>query len=191
MKKKRILCYGDSNTWGYNPASLSGEPYKKPWPDLLDGYETINCGMNGREIPDTMMKDTVRMFQSYEPVDLLIVVLGTNDLLMHADFKAEDVTKKMSAFLTYVRNQMPELKILLVAPPLMQKGEWVQEERLIKESQRLQNLYRNLADKIKVYYANAGRWNIPLMYDGVHMTEQGHHEFAEHLQSIVQKIFYL
>ena len=51
----RILCIGDSNTYGYDPRSYFGDRYPEDirWTGLLRkaGYEFINCGQNGREIP--------------------------------------------------------------------------------------------------------------------------------------------
>ena len=53
--KRRILCYGDSNTYGYDPRSYLGGRYPESvrWTSLLntDDWETINEGMNGRCIP--------------------------------------------------------------------------------------------------------------------------------------------
>ena len=52
----RILCFGDSNTYGYDPRGFFGDRYddKDRWVDLLakqTGHEVINAGANGREIP--------------------------------------------------------------------------------------------------------------------------------------------
>ena len=54
----KIICFGDSNTWGYDPRSYLGERYPKDvrWTGLLSalpGLEVVNCGVNGRTIPNT------------------------------------------------------------------------------------------------------------------------------------------
>ena len=74
-----IICFGDSNTYGYDPRSWMGGRYDADsrWVDILvskTGWTVQNMGVNGREIPLTapdMPTDT----------DLLIVMLGSNDLL--------------------------------------------------------------------------------------------------------------
>ena len=72
-------------------------------------------------------------------------------------------------------------KILLVSPPSMTFGEWVQEEHLAADSACLAGLYRELAARLGVRFADAGLWGVALAYDGVHFTEQGHKAFAEGL----------
>ena len=52
----RLLCFGDSNTYGYDPRSYGGDRYppESRWTDLLaesTGWEVVNLGQNGREIP--------------------------------------------------------------------------------------------------------------------------------------------
>ena len=73
------ICFGDSNTYGYDPRSYFGGHYPKEsrWVDLLatrTGWDLCNQGQNGRTIPQT------KVFFPAD-IDLLIVMLGTNDLL--------------------------------------------------------------------------------------------------------------
>ena len=75
----KVICFGDSNTYGYDPRSYFGGRYDADsrWVDILaaeTGWEIRNMGQNGKEIPliaPDFPTDT----------DLLIVMLGTNDLL--------------------------------------------------------------------------------------------------------------
>jgi lysophospholipase L1-like esterase len=72
-------------------------------------------------------------------------------------------------------------KILLIAPPLLQPGEWVDSKSLILESQILGILYMELAQQLQIGFTDSGNWKIPLCFDGVHFTEQGHQRFAAEL----------
>lgn len=159
-----ICCYGDSNTYGYDPRSYLGGRYPKDarWVDLLaeeTGWNCRNNGMNGRTVPRAKIS---------AEADLLIVMLGTNDLLQGAS--AKETAARMEACLP--RDQ----RILLIAPPL-QRGEWVTEAAL-GESGLLAAQYCALARKCGVRFADAAAWDIPLAYDGVHFTEEGHRHFA-------------
>ena len=169
----KVICYGDSNTYGYDPRSYFGSRYEEPWPELLareTGWVVVNQGDNGREIPMsnvTFMEDT----------DLVIVMLGTNDLLQSGT--SQNIGQKMKQFL--ISLNLPKEKVLLIAPPPMKYGEWVWEQRLIDESVSVADVYQALAQDLGICFADAGQWNIPLSYDGVHFTQEGHRDFARQL----------
>ena len=166
-----ILCYGDSNTYGYDPRGYFGGRYDHPWPELLGeltGWTVQNNGASGREIPR-------REVVFPKDLDLLIVMLGTNDLLQGAT--AGEAGGRMRRFLS-VQNRE---KLLLLAPPPMTAGEWVSSELLIRESQKLNQVYRKLASEMGLRFVDAAGWDIPMAYDGVHFTEEGHRRFAERL----------
>ena len=75
----RVLCIGDSNTYGYDPRTYFGSRYPAEvrWTDRLDGYEVINCGMNGLPVPYDSRPFT-DLIRTYSP-DLVVVMLGSND----------------------------------------------------------------------------------------------------------------
>ena len=82
---RRLLCYGDSNTYGYDPRSYLGGRYPESvrWTALLReyGWDVINRGENGRSIPcgDGEIKAAVQSLRRVE-ADILTVMLGSNDL---------------------------------------------------------------------------------------------------------------
>ena len=220
-----ILCYGDSNTYGYAPM-LAGSfryPEEDIWPAILEretGIRTRNLGLCGREIPvwprqteairQMLVKETleegpvlsdettrkVDALSSWEgrrdfaggiygescvPQIRLLIMLGTNDLLKHRNFLAEDVTARMEQFLlTLLQETTLQQKgsICIVPPPSMQQGEWVDEVRLLRESRRLHETYALLAKKLGIVCIQTGNWSIPLSFDGVHFTQEGHRIFA-------------
>ena len=107
----KVICFGDSNTYGYDPRGYFGGRYDEDcrWVDILaaeTGWDICNMGQNGREIPaaaPTFPADT----------DLLIVMLGTNDLLQGRS--PEQAAEKLERFLAVV--PLERSKILLLAPP--------------------------------------------------------------------------
>ena len=176
----RILCFGDSNTYGYDPRGVFDERYdaKDRWVYLLSkltGHECINAGANGREIPRNPYD--LRLLTDHAPVDIFLVMLGTNDLLQGAT--AKEASARMDAFLSAL---LPHCKqILLVAPPSMKRGAWVPTDALVEESIHLAEEYKFLADKLRISFVDTRAWSIDLAFDGVHFTELGHHAFAGHL----------
>ena len=191
--KRKIICYGDSNTFGHDPQSPIGRhfPADVRWTGHLDGWETVNCGLNGRQIPvgDTETQCAVAQIVSHCPASLVTVMLGTNDLLWNPGFLAEDAAARMDAFL-YALSDLPDaVPLLLIAPPPMIPGEWVQEARLLTQSKRLGGLYQALAANHGVYFADAAEWAPELAYDGIHLTAEGHLRFAEGLAAVLARFF--
>ena len=190
----RILCIGDSNTYGYDPRSFLGDRYPEEvrWTGLLHkaGWEMINCGQNGREIParETQFASFAQMLREEQPLGLVTIMLGTNDLLQHPRFLAEDVAARMEAFLSYLSSALPGARFLLIAPPPMRSGEWVADDRLLVESARLGKCYRELAARLGIAFADAGEWNVALCFDGVHFTPEGHKAFAEGISVYLRDI---
>lgn len=176
----RILCFGDSNTYGFDPRSYLGDRYaaEDRWTDILakkTPWEVINAGANGREIPRNPY--ALRLLSQHAPVDVFLVMLGTNDLLQGAS--ASEAAGRMEAFLNPL---LPHCKtILLVSPPPMKRGAWVPTDALAAESLQLAEAYQALAQKLGIPFADTRGWNIELAFDGVHFTGEGHHTFASQL----------
>ena len=180
----RILCFGDSNTYGYDPRGFLGDRYgtEDRWVDLLAKqtcHEVINAGANGQEIPRNPY--ALRLLTEHAPVDIFLVLLGTNDLLQGTS--AKEAAARMEAFLTPL---LPHCKqILLVVPPPMKRGAWVPSDELVAESIHLAEEYKLLAEKLNIQFVDTLDWNIELAFDGVHFTEEGHHTFANHLMEVI------
>ena len=176
----RILCFGDSNTYGYDPRGFFVDRYGagNRWVDLSakqTGHKVINAGTNGQEIPRNPY--ALRLLTEHAPVDIFLVMLGTNDLLQGAS--AKESADRMEAFLNQL---LPHCKqILLVAPPPMKRGAWVTSDELMAESINLAEEYKLLAETLNIPFVDTRHWNIDLTFDGVHFTESGHHTFAENL----------
>lgn len=167
-----VICFGDSNTYGYDPRGYFGGRYDADcrWVDILaaeTGWTVYNMGQNGREIPSAAPAFPVN-------TDLLIIMLGTNDLLQGRS--PEQATEKLERFLSGI--SLDRSRILLIAPPTVTLGEWVPSQQLIDDSRTFSRLCQALAKQVGIRFTDAGKWDISLAYDGVHFTEQGHKAFA-------------
>ena len=176
----KVICFGDSNTYGYDPRSWFGGRYDKDsrWVDILaakTGWTVCNWGANGREIPTaapTFPADT----------DLLILMLGTNDLLQGRS--PEAAAGKLEHLISGL--PLDRKHLLLIAPPPLDLGEWVQSQPLIDHSRTFAQDCQSLAQRLGIPFADAGRWHVSLAYDGVHFTEQGHRAFATGLLEVLK-----
>ena len=177
-----VTCFGDSNTYGYDPRSFLGGRYDPDhrWVDILaaeTGWTVYNMGQNGREIPTSLPSIP-------SDTDLLILMLGTNDLLQ--GLSAEMAAAKLERFVQKIPLS-PE-QILLIAPPPMTLGEWVPSQQLIDHSHTFAQNCTALAQRSGIHFANAGDWNISLAYDGVHFTQKGHRAFAAGLLNVLSTL---
>jgi lysophospholipase L1-like esterase len=133
---KTVLCYGDSNTWGYNPLSQGRYPLEARWVSVLarelgPSYLVIPEGLNGRT---TVWPDPVEgeyksgkthltpCLESHYPVDLVVLMLGTNDLKHRFGLSASDIAYGAATLVNMIQRcdfgpdgAAPE--VLLIAPP--------------------------------------------------------------------------
>lgn len=178
----KILCIGDSNTYGYDPRSYLGDRYPADvrWTDRLDNCEVINCGVNGMTIPreNSRYPGLVRI----NDPDLVIVMLGTNDLFK--SITAEQIADQMGRFLDSILSAAKQ--ILLISPPVLEYGEWVMDDDLVEESQDLGRAYRELAERKGCLFADSAEWGIEMTYDGVHFSPEGHAVFAQKLGELLE-----
>lgn len=184
----RLVCFGDSNTYGYDPCSPLGARYPAQirWTGRLKalaGLEVVNLGRNGRAIP---LQPEVRTAAAAElsaagPADLTAVMLGSNDLLLDPALTAGTVAERMARFLPAVTGP-----VLLIAPPPLTSGTWVSDSRSQAQSTRLAWYYERTARQLGAAFADSGAWGVELSFDGVHFTEAGHAAFADGLLSILR-----
>ena len=180
----KILCFGDSNTYGYDPRSFFGSQYpaQHRWVDLLAqklSCKAVNAGENGREIPrrEGELQRFDLMLSNQKPLDLLIIMLGGNDLLQGNSVEA--IARRMEFFLE--RISLKRSKIVLIGPPRMRPGAWITDDRLLEACVQLNAAYRTVAENLSVRFVDASAWDIDVTFDGVHYSEQGHQTFAENL----------
>lgn len=196
-----IICYGDSNTYGYDPCTIMGDQYSEEdrWTGILEretGWNIENHGICGRCIPHTESQirfacEQLKDWQDKETPVWMWIMLGTNDLLQERRFTAEDVAQRMEIFLKKILAEPAvsggKIRLHLISPSWMEYGAWVNEERLYRESRRLGEEYRKVAKCLGIGFTDAGKWEIPVVYDGVHFSEKGHHIFAENIEHTIIK----
>ena len=187
----RILCFGDSNTYGYDPRDALERRYppQERWPDLLaaaTGWDVVNLGLNGRTIPHHPRETETALAQirKYLPAACLVVLLGSNDALLMDDASAEKIGARMDRFLHALRGELPDLPILLLSPPRVEIP-LAHVQELFRE---LIPAYRKLAAKYRVSFASPPSWQLPLSADEVHFSAEAHANFARKIEPLLRQI---
>lgn len=178
-----VLCFGDSNTYGYDPRGFFGGRYSSDnrWVDILakrTGWHFCNEGQNGQEITDFS-----HIYR--QNADLYIIMLGTNDLLQGCT--ASQTAKRMEQALQRIPAS-PE-KTILIVPPHLQRGEWVTDAYFVDQSKELSHHYQSLGLEFGVSVLDSGEWDVQICFDGVHFTEKGHCDFANSLYRALSERF--
>ena len=205
----QILCFGDSNTHGYNGETQGRFSWERRWTGLLakrlgPEYRVIEEGLNGRTTGfverGKKYRDPVPYLApcmlSHMPLDLMIVMLGTNDTKPVFHVSPEEIACSMRKLMLRVRNYMrvkeQRGQALLVAPVPMTASVLSSgiefDLTSVEKSRQLAPLYRKLAEKLDVDFWDAGAAGIELCGDGCHLSELGHQQFAEEIERQVKKL---
>ncbi len=201
MQMKKVLFYGDSNTYGFDPRGMMGGrlPESDRWTDLLANkmygeWRVFADGMNGRLIPDNpySLLSLDKSVLDYSPLDLFAVMLGTNDLINMSLPDAETVATKMRDFIERQldRTEFIDNKtgFLLISPPriLPHMDEHLEEAEA--QRKRFSSELDIIAQEVGIFFADASEWDLDMSFDGVHMNAEGHRLFAEKMADILQGI---
>ena len=181
-----IFCYGDSNTYGYDPRGAFGGRYESEdrWCDILaENFhcQTVNFGENGRTIPtDRWSLDYLIDRIRQADAEVLLIMLGSNDVLL-MDSHPESVAHRMEVLLDSIRAALPALSIVLLSAP---------QVRIPGFPEVMTDLSRRCAQAAaarNIPFIDTCAWAIPLAHDGVHFSQEGHRVFAENLTRALKK----
>ena len=187
MEEKTIFCYGDSNTNGFDPRSFLGGRYEADsrWCDLLaehTGHKVINAGEDGRMIPRGQWDfDELRWAMQDSRPDLILVMLGTNDILCGASY--ETAAERMEALLRFFHRGWADIPLVLLGVPPVR----IPDDTLCQEVERLNLRYARLAEQRGLVFCDVSGWGFSLACDGVHLSEEDHRRFAVRLEDFLRE----
>lgn len=207
----RVLCYGDSNTWGDTPdGSFFRYPANIRWTGLLqkklgDGFEIIEEGLCGRTTALDDPKEEGRNGKTYlapsvnshNPLDLIVLMLGTNDLKERFNLSAEQIAKNIEELITIIKkcgidkNNKPS-KVLLVSPVYVNENSKLPVMGMVgaeEKSKQLADFYRKVADRQNCDFIDMAQYVQPSPIDGCHLGKEAHAKIAEILSRKIKMIF--
>ena len=196
---KKILIYGDSNTYGFDPRDGSFGRYdaKYRWPDILaarygNEFQLSVDGLNGRQIPATPFGQGAvdKWIRVESPIDMFVFMLGSNDLLCMANPDPNGVAWRADRFVRHLygtkKNNLDPKQILMIAPPAMALHDTPYYRRYDTTNGKLSQALFEVAEENDIRFMDAAAWEIPMAYDNVHFSELGHEVFAE---IVAQQLF--
>lgn len=209
--KKVILCYGDSLTWGTNAETDDRHAFEDRWPTVLQSQlgptvEVIAEGLGGRTTAyDDSLADCDRngarllptLLHTHGPLDLVILMLGTNDLKPITHGTAIGARQGMKRLVNLVRfhdwgraTQVPEV-LIVAPPPLCETAHPIFSALFsggITEAHKLAPLYRDLADELRCGFFDAGSVARTTPVDGTHLDAENTRAIGYGLEPIVRRL---
>lgn len=205
---KRILCYGDSNTWGCDPATYERYDEATRWPRVLgqalgDGYEIIEEGLGGRT---TVWDDPIEGYkngrdylipclESHRPLDLVVLLLGTNDLKQRFGLSAFDVAQGAGVLVRLTQTSQagrsgagPRV-LLLAPPPLAPLTEYAAMfEGAEVKSRQLAGHYERVASALGCAFLDTAQVIVSSPLDGIHFEGPQHRQLGEAVAARVREL---
>ncbi len=214
-RKKAILCFGDSLTWGWVPVTegspASRYPYEQRWTGVMasylgDAYDVIEDGLSARttnvdDPTDPGLNGSACLpasIASHLPLDLVILLLGTNDIKSFYNRTLHDITCGMAKLVEQVLTSgigtpYRAPKCLVIAPPPLTPTQQPYFQRLFgsgdEKSTELGKQYRDMTKSMKVDFLNAGDFITTDGCDGIHFSTQNNLDLGRAVADKVAKIF--
>ncbi|WP_020533429.1 SGNH/GDSL hydrolase family protein [Flexithrix dorotheae] len=204
---KTIVCFGDSNTWGFDPVTRDRFAPKKRWTAVLQkelgkDYLVIPEGLNGRttvwddpiEGWKNGKKQIIPVLGSHKPIDLVVILLGTNDLKQRFSLSAVDVARGAKVLVEIVQKsdfgpdgKAP--KVLLLAPPEFSPSPELDYlfEGGLEKSQNFGVEFYKVAEETGCYFMDTGKFIESSEIDGIHLDEENHELLGEAVFGIIQR----
>ena len=207
---RTIMCYGDSNTWGADPET--GERFAEDvrWPGVLrsrlgEGYRVVEEGLNGRT---TVREDPIEgahkdgrayltpCLETHAPLDLVVLMLGTNDLKERFDASASDIAQGAASLADIIRRSgcgpgggAPEV-LLVSPPPVGELTDYVEMfEGAGEKSARFAGYYEQFAEQQGCHFLDASGVISSSDVDGIHLEAGEHRKLGEAVAVRVGEVF--
>lgn len=210
-KMKNILCFGDSNTWGYSPQDGTRFSPDVRWTGVLqkslgNGYHIIEEGLNGRTTfineegeggrPLRSGSDILQVIlESHRPLDFVTIMLGTNDLKLEFNLSVEEIAlgaKELCETVLnseYLADNVPQ--ILLISPTHIGSTIMPDQEEFFNQarekSHQFAEHYQKIANDLNIHFLDASKIVTPSDGEGVHWDAEQHIKFGKYLAETIKK----
>ncbi len=200
---KKIICYGDSNTFGYNPQGGARFDENTRWTSILQKnlsvtYEIINEGACDRtgfvNNPKGFLYSAPKHFPKYitkqENIYILILWIGTNDLQFRYNISVGAVKKGLEYL---IESAQSKVKNIIIIPPVILSEKVLEggfnyqfDNTSIVKSKKIGRIYRQLANVYHCAYFDINKLTYPSELDGLHYNEDSHKLIAKNLVEFIK-----
>jgi len=213
---KTILCYGDSNTWGYDPKNQCRHDHNTRWPMALKNmlnkdappdkpeWWVVEEGLGGRtscrEDPIEGDKNGLRqllpILESHKPIDLVAVMLGTNDLKPRFSPSPYDIAQGVKNVAIAIiksdlgpNNAAP--KVLMICPPPTAESPALKQifGDCVELSKKLPPFFKAMAAECGAAFLDAGKYIKSSTIDGIHLESEAQLQLAKAVAESVKSLF--
>lgn len=201
---KKILCFGDSNTFGFDPVTYGRYDKSSRWSGILgeilpDDYKIIEEGMNNRtgffKNPESLKESGGEYLpvclEKNKDFDICILSLGTNDAQIIYPLDTTTVKNGLKKLISAVKKANPFAKIIIIPPvkitrDLLHSGfSELFDEDSIKKIQDVFPIFEKTAKNNKCLYFDLNTFVRPSKFDGIHYTKGSHRIIAEKLADFI------
>ncbi len=204
----KVLCYGDSNTWGCKPGTENRYSKENRWPGVLEAelkedYSVVEEGLNGRT---TVWEDPIEghksgkeylvpCLETHKPIDLIVIMLGTNDLKARFSVTGYDVAEGAGTLAEMVAKSetgkgegAPEV-LLIAPPPIAELSEYEDCLRGAREkSRKLSEEFKRVSSELGCHFLDAGEYISSSNKDGVHLEKSEQRKLGQAIAAKVREI---
>ena len=195
---KKIICYGDSNTFGFNPKDSSRFDENTRWTAILQKnteteYEVINEGMcdrtgfvnNPKGFEFSSQRHFPKMLSKINSIDILILAIGTNDLQFQYDISVGAIEKGLE---NLIKLAQPKAKYIIIIPPVVLSEKVLEgsfnfqfDKTSIVKSRKIGRIYRQITNAYHCNYFDINKFTKPSDLDGLHYDKKSHKIIADKL----------
>ena len=204
---KKILCFGDSNTFGFNPENGRRYDSNTRWTKVLEHltyqkFKIIEAGCNNRtafvDNPSGELQTGYKILPKILSTDLdyIIIAIGINDIQYSYNTTLEDVEKGISSIIEIVKNNCPNTKIILLSPSVLNDNilnsyfSTMFDKISIEKSYYYAEIYKRISDKYNCVFLNLSEIAPVSSIDGLHYDSEGHKKIAYALATIINNDCY-
>lgn len=203
---KKILCFGDSNTYGYIPNNGARYDKNTRWTGVLSllshgKFEIIEDGCNNRTA--FAANSAGKIFTGYEILpelltddfEAVVLAIGINDTQFLYNLSSIEIASGVEKLINIVKVKSPQAKILLVAPSMLTddvlNGNFacLFDRTSIEKSRQLPLLYQKIAEKQNVEFLDLNSVAKTSSLDGLHYAPEQHLKIAQAIFTILSELF--
>lgn len=203
---KKILCFGDSNTYGYIPNNGARYDKNTRWTGVLSllshgKFEIIEGGCNNRTA--FAANPAGKIFTGYEILpelltgdfDAIVLAIGINDTQFLYNLSSIEIASGVEKLINIVKLKSPQAKIILVAPSILTEdvlnGNFacLFDRTSIEKSRQLPLLYQKIAEKQNIEFLDLNSVAKTSSLDGLHYAPEQHLKIAQAIFTILSELF--